>query len=359
MAKIGVIKLYGEIGRWEYSGRNMSNILDELASTHDEIQIRMHCYGGEVFEGYAIFNAIKNCSKKVTVIIDGIAASMATIVMLAANEIQIARNGFIMIHSPSGSSHGNAQKHIDTAKLLRKLELSIKDEYASRTGKKSKDFNKYLDGSDYWFTAQEAKELGLVDLVIDPIEGVEDIDKDKAIDLGEKDLYARYTALLVKPDLSIKTTKAKKMKTIALKLGLNEDASESEILNKIAEIIASATGANAVKDELEILRTSNITAIVDAAVEAKQITADKKENFIAVGKASGVEVLKATLETIKPVSAKKVIDGLKPGADAAKSEYKKLSDVPSSEVAEMRKDDRATYVKLFKAEYGFEPEIVD
>lgn len=354
MAKIGKIKLYGEIGRWQHSANSISTMLEQLATSHDEIEIRMHCYGGEVFEGYAIFNAIKNCEKKVTIIIDGIAASMATIIMLAADEIQIARNGFLMIHAPSGSSYGDAQKHINTAKLLRKLEATVLSEYSKRSGQKSKDFRKYLDGNDYWFTASEAKALGLVDVIIDPIEELETIDKTTAESLGSKNLFSKYVALS-QPDLFNNNLKIKKMKTIALKLGLQENANETEILKKIDQLITTAQSSDVIKKELETLRLSNITSVVDEAVKQKRITADKKDQFIEVGKKAGVEILKATLETIQP--AQKVTSVISKNGNNNNSEYTKLSEVPASELVEMRENDKEKYVKLFKAEYGYAPEM--
>ena len=143
-----------------------------------------------------------------------------------------------------------------------------------------------------------------------------------------------------------------KMKTIALKLGLPETADEAEILAKIGTLQADAAAAITLKADLDKQRDAAITAEVEGAIKLKKITADKKEHFITLGKTSGIESLKTTLEMISP--ATKPTDVINPGKGVQTGDYKKLSDVPADQRIELRDTDPERYKALYKAEYGME-----
>ena len=148
----------------------------------------------------------------------------------------------------------------------------------------------------------------------------------------------------------------KKMKTIALKLGLGENAEEQAILESIGRLQQSSQTSDGLRTELDTLKLSHVTAIVDAAVTEKRITATQKEHFLTLGKSMGAESLQETLKAVTPTM--KVTDQLNMrGGSGTNVDYKKLSDVPESEVMELRNGDRTRYIQLFKAEYGFEPVI--
>lgn len=160
-------------------------------------------------------------------------------------------------------------------------------------------------------------------------------------------------------------------KAIALKLGLSESATESEILSKIELLkgmeqanIALKAESDTLKSEKATLQLSGITAQVDAAITAGKLSADKKEHFITLGNQVGVDTLRLTLESMVPaVKPMGVIGGGAAGGTGAggnmqlSSDWKKLSDVPSDKLLELRSDDKPTYMKLFKAEYGYECKI--
>jgi hypothetical protein len=147
------------------------------------------------------------------------------------------------------------------------------------------------------------------------------------------------------------------MKTIALKLGLPETATEAEIFSKLDELQLAATTAATLQTELAQQRQQAIEAEVESAIRQKRITADRKEHFVSLGKTSGIEALRTTLELITPGS--KPLDVINPSgvASGSQTEYKKLSDVPEEKRIELRKDDPATYRALYKAEYGIACEL--
>jgi hypothetical protein len=152
----------------------------------------------------------------------------------------------------------------------------------------------------------------------------------------------------------INNSETRDMKAIALKLGLVESADEAAILGAIGTLMQNAAATDGLRTELDTLKLSNITGMVDAAIAEKRIPAEKKEHFIALGKTAGAGVLKETFAAIAPAVSISNMLGGKGGAQGA-AEYKKLSDVPEAELLRLRSEDQPTYERLFMAEYGFKP----
>lgn len=152
-----------------------------------------------------------------------------------------------------------------------------------------------------------------------------------------------------------KTTKQMELKAIALKLGLPETADESAILTKIGELHNTAAEVATLKKDKEDLTLAQVTAAVDAAIKENRLTADKKEHFVNLGKAVGIESLKATLDAMSPAARLSKI--IKPTNEATQKTYAKLSEVPEAELREMRSDNPDEYRRLYKAEYGCECNI--
>lgn len=142
------------------------------------------------------------------------------------------------------------------------------------------------------------------------------------------------------------------MKAIALKFGLAETATESEVIAKIGELQQQAGEAVSLRTELAKQTETAITAAVDNAVKLRRITADKKNHFVELGKKIGLLSLNETLNMMQP--SQRPTDIIN-GSSAEESLYKKLSDVPTDKIIALRSEDLDSYRKLYKAEYGIEP----
>lgn len=148
------------------------------------------------------------------------------------------------------------------------------------------------------------------------------------------------------------------MKTIALKLGLPETATEQEILDKISTLQTLQTENVTLKNELETIKLSRVTSIVENAIAEKRITTDKKEHFINLGKSVGAEQLKETLSLIPSAVKPTDVLHLNRGGNhipGATSEAKKLSDLNPAEMIQLRKENPEEYKNLYIAEYGIAP----
>ncbi len=154
--------------------------------------------------------------------------------------------------------------------------------------------------------------------------------------------------------------KMNELQKIAIKLGLPETATEQEIHDAISVALGYKAENERLTAELETLRLAGITGLVDGAIAARKIGADKKEHFIELGKKVGVDSLKLTFESmsvqVKPVDITGQGNKMRLDAPDA-SGWKKLSDVPPEKIMELRENDKDTYVRLYKAEYGIECEI--
>lgn len=135
-------------------------------------------------------------------------------------------------------------------------------------------------------------------------------------------------------------------KEILQLLGLSETASEQEAVNALRLLKEKA-------DKVESLQLASINALVDGAVAERRITADKKDHFVTLGKTSGIEALRTTLELMQP--QRKPIEVIQPrGSAPERGSYAKLSEVPESEVASLKESNPTEYARLYRAEYGVE-----
>ncbi len=156
--------LYDEIGGF---GVNARDFISQIrASGAKKINLRINSPGGSVFDGLAIYNFLKE--QDVTVQVDGLAASIASIIAMAGKEVRIASNGFLMIHNPWGGAMGDSEEMRQTADLLDKIRDSLVGTYAKKTGKDAETIKRWMD-EETWFSAEEAKENGFVDMITDEV----------------------------------------------------------------------------------------------------------------------------------------------------------------------------------------------
>lgn len=135
-------------------------------------------------------------------------------------------------------------------------------------------------------------------------------------------------------------------KEILQLLGLSETATEQEAVGALRLLKEKA-------DKVETLQLASITAVVDGAIAEKRITADKKEHFVNIGKAAGIDSLRTTLSLMQPVKKPtELIHQIDTPRDDEPKTYVKLSDVPADQMEKLREERPQDYERLYKAEYG-------
>lgn len=155
--------LYDEIGGF---GTYAEDFLAELkAVTAPKLRVKVNSPGGSVFEGVALANALRSHPAEVTVQVDGIAASIASVIAMAADRVVVQPQAMLMVHDASGVCLGNAQDMADMAALLDKISDNIADAYVAKAGG-SRDEWRQVMRAETWFNAEEAVEAGLADEVM-------------------------------------------------------------------------------------------------------------------------------------------------------------------------------------------------
>lgn len=155
------ILLYDEIGGWW--GCTAEELVDELRDiTAPNIRVRINSPGGSVFEGIAIANALRAHPANVIVQVDGLAASIASVIAMAGDRVEMAPQTMLMIHDASGVCYGNATDMEEMGQLLDLLSDNIADAYAARAGG-TRDEWRALMRAETWYLPEAAVEAGLAD----------------------------------------------------------------------------------------------------------------------------------------------------------------------------------------------------
>lgn len=165
-AKKAEMVLYGTIGSsWFEEGitaKMVSDALASLPSTVNEITVRINSGGGDVFEGFTIYNRLKQHKAKKIVYIDGLAASIASVIALAGDEVIIGEGGFYMVHLPWTWTSGNRIDLDEVSNRLVAIEDQLINVYVKKT-KKDREEVRAMLVEERWLNGDEAIEHGFVD----------------------------------------------------------------------------------------------------------------------------------------------------------------------------------------------------
>jgi ATP-dependent protease ClpP protease subunit len=161
------INLFGIIGRTQdgtgVTAQQVKTMLASLDQTQPLV-VRIDSDGGSVFDGLSIYEAFNSYPGPKKAIIESTAFSIASYIAMAFDEVEIAENGYVMIHEPASSVDGTAGELAKSAELLTKLDQSMVAAYASKTGM-SQDAARLLMHNETFMNAQEALDYGFVDSI--------------------------------------------------------------------------------------------------------------------------------------------------------------------------------------------------
>lgn len=152
--------IYSDIGEnWMGDGVSAKSIKDQLDGFSGALDVRINSGGGDVFDGFAIYNLISQYEGETTVYIDGLAASAASVIAMAGDNIVMSENALMMIHDPWTMTVGAADDIRKTADLLDKVKSSIVTTYHTQTGIDSDEISAMMS-AETWLTADESIERG-------------------------------------------------------------------------------------------------------------------------------------------------------------------------------------------------------
>lgn len=153
--------IYDEVGGF---GVSASDFLAEVRKLDGPLNLHLNSPGGDVFDGLAIYQALKARAGETTVVVDGLAASIASVIAMGADKLVMAPKATLMIHDGWTMSVGNAEEMRKTADLLDRTSNNIASVYADKAGG-TVEFWRERMRAETWYSADEALEAGLVDEV--------------------------------------------------------------------------------------------------------------------------------------------------------------------------------------------------
>ena len=279
------VYIFDEIGTYGVTAQEFITDIKDLKNT--PINLRINSLGGDVFDGMAMYNVIKRREAKTTVYIEGIAASIATIIALGADEVVMAENSLFMIHNAWGGSMGEAKDMRKTADTLDKITGELTDIYIKKTGLPYDSLADMMD-EETWLNAQEAFNYGFIDTISDSIKVAAKYDVSKFKNITQEEIQNKLSINInnkkmtnelkewfnnkveeivtaVKGDVKVSEDVAEQT-AITVNLGDNEDimnkistfeTNNIELSNKISlleEELATANGTNeTLTEEVEAL----------------------------------------------------------------------------------------------------------
>ena len=241
--------IYDSIGAF---GVSASQFLADLQSVpaDSRIVLRIHSPGGDVFDGQAIFTALKRHAGGVTTHIDGLAASMAAVIAMAGDPVQMAGNGMFMIHNVGGGAMGESEDLRKAADMMDKVQETITQIFVGKTGLSRKRLTELMD-SETWLTASEALEMGFVDEIT-----------------GEMKMAAEF-------DLS----KFKNSPRLTEKLAAMSKPTVAELTETISQLEVAATASQEAISKLETENTEGAAAVATLTASLTEASA-KVEGFV-------------------------------------------------------------------------------
>jgi ATP-dependent Clp protease, protease subunit len=166
-AGAGEISIFGEIGQNGITAAKFASHLNKLGQV-SRITMSMNSPGGSVFDGLAIYNILRRHPARIFARIDGVAASIASTILMAADEIVAPENSLLMVHNPAGFCEGTASDMAKFAETLNQVAQSMGGIYAARSRRPLAEVLDWMN-SETWFDGAEAVKAGLADRIEKPV----------------------------------------------------------------------------------------------------------------------------------------------------------------------------------------------
>ena len=239
--------LYGSIGSDEYwddiSDKAFKQDIENLGDV-ENITLHINSPGGSVFSAVAIANTLKNHKAKITANIDGLAASAATIITSACDTVKMPKNALFMVHNPITFAYGNNQDMQKTLEMLNKVKNSIIETYLNKAKTDKETLSELMD-NETWMSAEEAKEYGFIDEILD-----ENVEKE----VIENKLIINNMAFDISRFKNFKEKKNQEPRVI--NISVNSTGNPEEIADKFRDILNSTEnqkneGGNMTLEELK------------------------------------------------------------------------------------------------------------
>ena len=288
------ITIHSQIGSsWFDEGIDSKGFLDTLSEFNDaeHLDVHINSPGGNVFDGVAIYNSLKNHKAKVTVTVDGMAASIASIIAMAGDEIVMPLGSTMFVHNPLTWAAGNAHEMREIASELDKITESLIDIYQDRTGMSRDDIADLMD-AETTMTAQEAKDWGFATKAEKPKNPVLN-----TVDMQAVKETVKLNAVITQKDKQIQSMQKKIDEAQNLAI---ENAQKLDELTKKPEPMDA-------KEVIDLCKEKEVSVISDFIIlnemhkDSALLTIDKAVATKELCKATGIDSTKVLENIHSPV----------------------------------------------------------
>jgi ATP-dependent Clp protease protease subunit len=307
----GQIFIYGVIGR-ENGEISVKDIKSQIQQSSDAEDYEVHIIspGGDVFEGFGIYNLLKNTGKNITVKIEGLCASIATLIAGAGNNIVMNRTAEFMVHNPHITNINGGSKQLrDVAEQLDKIKTLLIDVYQRKTGLPKEKLWELYD-NETWLTAQEAQSMGFVDDVQDALKAVAKVDlKTFKMENKETWLSKAFKNLLGLSKIKNQFTETLQDGTIILVMSEDEDWTGKQVIYEDGTPVPAgdhvlASGKTITVDDQSIITQVTEAAPVDNKNEEEEMQKENKIKELEAKLAEANEALAKAQSTATTEAAK-------------------------------------------------------
>ncbi|MDY4872618.1 head maturation protease, ClpP-related [Phocaeicola faecicola] len=347
------ILLYGDIGFGDKvdSGRVVAEVM-KLAAAYNRMEVHINSRGGDVFSGMAIYNALRECNADISIHVDGVAASIASVVALCGKPLYMNRYSRLMIHRVSSGGWGNAEDLRKQADLCEQLENDIATMIAAKCGKTADDIKaQYFDGKDHWINATQAMDLKMIDGITGDDAAASQLSENSTTD----SIYNFFTNRL--------ESEAQNQREMALidelkkRSGFANMATEQEMLqhittleNQAAKVPAMEARVTELTNQITAMQKTAHEAFLNQAVAEGRLTKEQVPVFLNL-MASDEKNTRAAIEALpkRTASVNAYLTGDNPGGAANDLMQMSWDEIDKAErLAELKNN----YPDLYKKKYN-------
>lgn len=269
------IYLYGRVGT-DFTDADFSIVMNAVKT--DILNIRINSPGGDVFQGNAIYSTIKSFKGEVFTFIDGVAASMASVIALAGKRVYMAENAMYMIHNPSFSNlKGDSRELRKQADFLEKVKATMVKAYSGKTGILAETINEMLD-FETWLTSQEALKLKFIDEIIEDVfQKSAKASKLTALTASSIELFNEYQLINNKQNEGTMD-----LNELISRLKLAKGADMTAVLDAVDKLMNENETLKAGEEKVKKAEAETVQAVLNNAVNHKKITVDMMPKFQAL-----------------------------------------------------------------------------
>jgi ATP-dependent Clp endopeptidase proteolytic subunit ClpP len=359
--------LFGEIGDYKKTdAKKFISDFNALESEYNSINIKLNSPGGSVFDGFSIYQTIKNSKAKVNIYIDGVCASIASVIMCGANKVYCSKYASIMIHAVQCSASGSAQELIDTANLMLNLQDSIIDIYHTKTGIAKEEIKNNWLSKEKWINPQEALELKLVDEIYSgPVLSV------PVKNISAQNLYEAFNQNFCTIYNKTKKNNMEDINSILSFLNMKEDTNVGAV---IAHLQDQKNQITDLENELktskeEIVKFQNliaqeqknkVSALIENGIKEKRIQENQKSFYLVLAEKDYENTAKI-IEGITPyksISSQLNFNNHNPTTQIEQEmTFEEYRHKNPSALLQMKKNEPDKFIALYEKQYGAKPKI--